>query len=152
MSIGYIIKKQKVVRNSKATTCYLAKVAYSNEADDEAIIRDVCSASTASEGDVLMMLREVRNAISRRLARSEKVRLRDLGTFYPAIKARSATTRNDATYRSISAARVVFRPAKSILNEMNNAGFHLVDQRVMLADTHPTGKQSTNGDDTTAES
>ena len=140
MAIGYIRKKQKVNHNGEVKEKYLAKVCYGNHISTEALTDEIVSMSSASPGDVALVLRSLEYCIGMHLSGGDVVVLDNIGTLAPAIHAKVQDKSEDVNQFSIDRTGVSFRPSPKLKKLVQDAGVRLVDRKVYNADTHPRTK------------
>ena len=140
MAVGYIRKKQKVNHNGEVKEKYLAKVCYGNHISTEALTDEIVSMSSASPGDVALVLRSLEYCIGMHLSGGDVVVLDNIGTLAPAIHAKVQDKSEDVNQFSIDRTGVSFRPSLKLKKLVQDAGVRLVDRKVYNADTHPRTK------------
>ena len=140
MAIGYIRKKQKVNHTGEVKEKYLAKVCYGNHISTEALTDEIVSMSSASPGDVALVLRSLEYCIGMHLSGGDVVVLDNIGTLAPAIHAKVQDKSEDVNQFSIDRTGVSFRPSPKLKKLVQDAGVRLVDRKVYNADTHPRTK------------
>jgi predicted histone-like DNA-binding protein len=140
MAVGYIRKKQKVNHNGEVKEKYLAKVCYGNHISTEALTEEIVSMSSASPGDVALVLRSLEYCIGLHLSGGDVVVLDNIGTLSPAIHAKVQNRAQDVNQFSIARTGVSFRPSPKLKKLVQDAGVRLVDRKVYDADTHARTK------------
>lgn len=136
MSINYIKKKVKVAINGESKDKYVAKIQYTGDVNEENIARDIAKATTASESEVGMYIRELEYFVSKYLSEGYIVRLNHLGTFYPTIHAKAQDTAAEVTHRTITRRGVLFRPSDSFQKVIDKASLSLATPKVVKAIDH----------------
>lgn len=136
MSINYIKKKVKVAINGESKEKYVAKIQYTGDVNEENIAQDIAKATTASESEVGMYIRELEYFVSKYLSEGYIVRLNHLGSFYPTIHAKAQDTAAEVTHRTITRRGVLFRPSDSFQKVIDNASLNLVTPKVVKAIDH----------------
>ena len=86
---------------------------------------------SASEGDVLMVLRNMEHVIKNHLSKGDVVKLSSLGTFSPTIRAKAVDKADDVNQFSITSTGINFKPTQRLLNGVREAGVWLADKRIM---------------------
>lgn len=136
MTINYIKKKIKLHANGETKDKYVAKIQYTGDVNEENIALDIARATTASESEVGMYIRELEYFISKYLSEGYIVRLNSLGTFYPTIHAKAQDSAKDVTHRTITRRGVLFRPSETFQKTINQASLNLATTKVVKATDH----------------
>lgn len=131
MAIGYYKLKRKLNVNGKIKEVYVAKVARANIVDTDILAEEISSMCSASEGDVLMVLRNMETIIKNHLSKGDVVKLSSLGTFSPTIRAKVVDKPEDVNQFSITGTGVNFKPTQRLLSGVREAGVWLADKRIM---------------------
>ena len=139
MAIGYYKLKRKLNANGTVKTVYVAKVARANVVDIDILAEEIAATCTASEGDVLMVLRNMEHVIKNHLSKGDVVKLSSLGTFSPTIRAKAVDKADDVNQFSIASTGVSFRPTQRLLDGIQKAGVRLADKRIVLSTTRSKG-------------
>ncbi|MBR5831318.1 MAG: HU family DNA-binding protein [Bacteroidales bacterium] len=133
MAIGYYKLKRKLNVNGTVKDVYVAKVARANVVDTDILAEEIAAMCTASEGDVLMVLRNMEHVIKNHLSKGDVVKLSSLGTFSPTIRAKAVDKADDVNQFSIESTGINFKPTQRLLNGVREAGVWLADKRIMKA-------------------
>ena len=133
MAIGYYKLKRKLNVNGTVKEVYVAKVARGNVIDTDILAEEVAATCTASEGDVLMVLRNMEHVIKNHLAKGDIVKLNSLGTFSPCLKAKAVDSTYDVNQFSITGTGINFRPTQRLMEGVQKAGVRLADKRIVSA-------------------
>ena len=131
MAIGYYNLKRKLNVNGTVKDVYVAKVARANVVDTDILAEEIAAMCTASEGDVLMVLRNMEHVIKNHLSKGDVVKLSSLGTFSPTIRAKAVDKADDVNQFSITSTGINFKPTQRLLNGVREAGVWLADKRIM---------------------
>jgi predicted histone-like DNA-binding protein len=119
--------------NGTVKDVYVAKVARANVVDTDILAEEIAAMCTASEGDVLMVLRNMEHVIKNHLSKGDVVKLSSLGTFSPTIRAKAVDKADDVNQFSIESTGINFKPTQRLLNGVREAGVWLADKRIMKA-------------------
>jgi predicted histone-like DNA-binding protein len=133
MAIGYYKLKRRLNVNGTVKDVYVAKVARANVVDIDILAEEIAATCTASEGDVLMVLRNMEHVIKNHLSKGDVVKLSSLGTFSPTIRAKAVDKPDDVNQFSIESTGINFKPTQRLLNGVREAGVWLADKRIMKA-------------------
>ena len=133
MAIGYYKLKRRLNVNGTVKDVYVAKVACANVVDTDILAEEIAAMCTASEGDVLMVLRNMEHVIKNHLSKGDVVKLSSLGTFSPTIRAKAVDKADDVNQFSIESTGINFKPTQRLLNGVREAGVWLADKRIMKA-------------------
>ena len=133
MAIGYYKLKRRLNVNGTVKDVYVAKVARANVVDIDILAEEIAATCTASEGDVLMVLRNMEHVIKNHLSKGDVVKLSSLGTFSPTIRAKAVDKADDVNQFSIESTGINFKPTQRLLNGVREAGVWLADKRIMKA-------------------
>ena len=133
MAIGYYKFKRKLNVNGTVKEVYVARVARANVVDIDILAEEIAATCTASEGDVLMVLRSMEHVLKNHLSKGDVVKLSSLGTFSPTIRAKAVDKADDVNQFSIESTGINFKPTQRLLNGVREAGVWLADKRIMKA-------------------
>lgn len=145
MAIGYYKFKRKLNVNGTVKEVYVARVARANVVDIDILAEEIAATCTASEGDVLMVLRNMEHVIKNHLSKGDVVKLSSLGTFSPTIRAKAVDKADDVNQFSIASTGVSFRPTQRLLDGIQKAGVRLADRRIVTPAW--SGKKETDDND-----
>ncbi len=132
MAIGYYKHKRKINANGTVKEVYVAKVARANVVDIDILAEEIAATCSASEGDVLMVLRNMERVIEKHIAKSDVVKLDSLGTFSPTLRAKVVDSPDKVNQFSIISTGINFRPTKRMLSGVQDAGVRLADKRILV--------------------
>ena len=90
--------------------------------------------SVYSRGDVVGLLTQAVDCLREMMLEGKKVRLGDLGDFYPELKTKGADTTDEFSAQNIEEVNVIWLPGKSFQNLRAEAEFQLVPSRKAQAD------------------
>jgi predicted histone-like DNA-binding protein len=107
--------------------------------DTDILAEEIAAMCTASEGDVLMVLRNMEHVIKNHLSKGDVVKLSSLGTFSPTIRAKAVDKADDVNQFSIASTGINFRPTQRLLEGVRKAGVRLADKRIVLSTTRSKG-------------
>ncbi len=82
--------------------------------------------STASSGDVKLILDELVNVMKRSLGKGEIVQVGELGSFQLQFGSTGTQTKKEFNQALIKSKRIVFRPGKVLRESMNNYAFERI--------------------------
>ncbi|MBQ8045123.1 MAG: HU family DNA-binding protein [Bacteroidales bacterium] len=141
MSINYIKKKRTVYSHGARKEAYVARIQYTGHIDENIIAEDISSATTASDSEVGMYIRELEKIIGKYLAEGYVVNLNNLGSFSPAFDATTVDDPNEVTHRTVKRKKIIFTPSANLQKMMDEASLHLADTRVAKAIVRSSKKQ-----------
>lgn len=130
MAIQYYKLKRKVFSGGRKSYRYVARRKVETVIDLDKIVSIVVGKCSASRGDILSVLAETETAIAWMLEEGHPVRLNLLGTFFPAIEARSCNSPEEVTRESILKFRCLFKPSKYLRDRFKAVRFVLADNEV----------------------
>lgn len=131
MAIGYYKHKRKVNANGTVKEVYVAKVARANIVDTDILAEEIAAICTASEGDVLMVLRSMEHVLLNHLSKGDVVKLNSVGNFSPTMRAKCVDSADKVNQFSILSTGVRFTPSSRLLEGIRKAGVRLADKRIL---------------------
>ena len=131
MAIGYYKHKRKVNANGTVKEVYVAKVARANIVDTDILAEEIAAICTASEGDVLMVLRSMEHVLLNHLSKGDVVKLNSVGNFSPTMRAKCVDSADKVNQFSILSTGVRFTPSARLLEGIRKAGVRLADKRIL---------------------
>ena len=96
--------------------------------------------SVYDRADVAAVLTKAVDCLRELLLEGKKIRLGDMGDFYPSLKTKGATLAEDFNATNILAVNVRWKPGKNFKNLRNDAVFQLVPTRSGQAEANKTIK------------
>lgn len=132
MAIGYYKHKRKVNANGTVKEVYVAKVARGNIVDTDILAEEIAAVCSASEGDVLMVLRSMEHVLINHLSKGDVVKLNSVGSFSPTMRAKCVDSADKVNQFSIVSTGARFTPSARLLNGIRDAGVRLADKRILL--------------------
>lgn len=132
MAIGYYKHKRKVNANGTVKEVYVAKVARGNIVDTDILAEEISAVCSASEGDVLMVLRSMEHVLKNHLSKGDVVKLNSVGSFSPTLRGKCVDSAEKVNQFSILSTGVRFTPSARLLEGIRNAGVRLADKRILL--------------------
>ena len=145
MSIGYVKSERKVRIGDELQTKYVARVFMGRRVGRDALAAEICNMCTASEADVLLVLRALEDVVARHIADGHVVNMGEFGTVYPVIHATVVDRPEEVKVSTIQSVGVRFMPNRRFAQRVKEAGLRLVDSRVYRAKTHPRTKKEKEG-------
>lgn len=130
MPINYIKKKRTVYSHGTRKDAYVARIQYTGHIDEATIADDISRATTASDSEVSMYIRELEKMIGKYLIEGYVVKFDNLGTFSPAFDATTVDDPNEVTHRTVKRKKIIFTPSAGLQKMMDEASLHLADSRV----------------------
>lgn len=133
MAISYIKKKRAIYSHGNRRDAYVARIKYTGHIDGDTIAEDVSMATTASESEVGMYIKELEKVIAKYLVEGYVVKLANLGSFSPAFDANVVDSPDEVTHMTIKRKKIIFTPSKKLQKAMDEASLKLADKRVAKA-------------------
>lgn len=109
MSIRYKIVQNKI-ENSLGFNRWYARAVVLNTVGTEDLAEEVSHATTLTFADVMGVLIELSNVISRHLLNSDKVQLYRLGSFRAGLRCKSVEKEEDLDANAIRGFRIIYSP------------------------------------------
>lgn len=109
MAIRYKIVQNKIDKSAGFNKWY-ARAVTLNTVGTEDLAEEVSHSTTLTFADVMGVLIELSNAISRHLLNSDKVQLYRLGSFRAGLKCKSVDNEEDVGASSIKGFRIIYSP------------------------------------------
>ena len=131
IAIGYYKHKRKVIANGTVKEVYVAKVARANIVDTDILAEEIAAICSASEGDVLMVLRSMEHVLKNHLSKGDVVKLNSVGSFSPTMRAKCVDSADKVNQFSILSTGVRFTPGSRLLEGIRDAGVRLADKRIL---------------------
>lgn len=131
IAIGYYKHKRKVNANGTVKEVYVAKVARANIVDTDILAEEIAAICSASEGDVLMVLRSMEHVLKNHLSKGDVVKLNSVGSFSPTMRAKCVDSADKVNQFSILSTGVRFTPSSRLLEGIRDAGVRLADKRIL---------------------
>lgn len=119
MAIKFKLVQRKDLTKGAATDAkrFYASANVTGKMDFRAICERIADRSTASDGDVELVLRGLIHAMREAMMRGESVQLGDLGYFQAIIGSTGSVEEKDFNVSMIKKPRIVFRPG-AVLRDM----------------------------------
>lgn len=105
---------------------YYAQAQSNGESDFQSLCRTISSSSTASEGDVEVVVTGLADAAEQALSRGEIVDLGKLGRLRVSLSSTGSATEDECTAAKIRKARIVFTPGERLRNAVGKMKYERV--------------------------
>ena len=121
MSLKYSIVARKNPSDTNAPKKYYPQAQSVGIADFKSLARRIQKNTGQSYADVTGVLAALEDALPEELLAGKIVRLGSLGSFYTTYKTIPGETPEEVSAKNIVEARIRYRPARSLLSEVNNS-------------------------------
>ncbi len=115
--------KKKISTGSNPGLKHIAVISRNGSMSEEQLIQRIAGASSLAENDVLSALRALQIVITDATMNGITVKLNQLGTFTPYLKARAMESAEEVDASSIKGIRVNFRPNVRFKDKLKSAYF-----------------------------
>lgn len=102
---------------------FYAQIVYRGEIDMDGLVKRIEKFSALSEADIEGVATALENVITEELTEGRVVKLRKLGTFYPAIKSTPSDLATKVKSTNIEKVGVRYRPGRRMMEMLKIAGF-----------------------------
>lgn len=125
MPLKYRLVKRKDMSKDapKGSELFYAQTSISKKVNLNRICERISKYSTASRGDILLVLDGFITVMNESLADGESVHLGDFGSFRMVAGSKGATTEKDFNTSLFNRAHIVFYPGTMLMNLVRNANF-----------------------------
>lgn len=127
MSIKFKTLQRKNPRDLSAPQKYYAAVTADGSVDFDTLAEMISEQSALSETDCLAVLNILEVNIVRELRQGRIVRLGKLGNFQVSLSSNGFDTAAEVSSEAITAARILFRPARKMRNLLKNLSFRSIN-------------------------
>nr|WP_129733998.1 HU family DNA-binding protein [Parabacteroides goldsteinii] len=125
MPLKYRLVKRKDMSKGAAegTELYFAQTSITKKVDLNRICARISKYSTASRGDILLVLDGFITVMNESLADGESIHLGDFGSFRMVAGSKGATTEEEFKTSLFNRAHIVFYPGTMLMNLVRDASF-----------------------------
>ncbi|MBR5778170.1 MAG: hypothetical protein IKY22_06910 [Bacteroidales bacterium] len=133
------VKRTMKVGPKKDKTLYgLQWVNYGN-VSSEALLQEVEAATTLSDSDAELLLKEFANVVIGYVANGHSVDLGVLGTLSPKITAKAVDSEKDCTARTIEGIGVLYRSRQELNDEAKGMSINMLSSSSKIEESDPEG-------------
>ncbi|MCD8167240.1 MAG: HU family DNA-binding protein, partial [Bacteroides sp.] len=131
MAINYYVLERKVPAGpDKGKMMQYAQVRSGSVIGFEAICRKIALLSTATSGDVKVVLNGLLTVISEYLGAGHRVQVGSLGNFRPSAGSRPAREETEVTAHLMKQPKIIFSPGKALRKMLNGLSFRRMENPV----------------------
>lgn len=136
MAIKFKLVQRKDLTKGAAEDAkrFYASANVTGKMDFQAICERIADRSTASDGDVELVLRGLIYCMKEALLRGESVQLGDLGHFQAVIGSKGSVEEKDFHTSMIKKPRIIFRPGADLRNVVTKMSFERIVSDVKECD------------------
>lgn len=137
MSLKTVVTKRVFGFDPTKAEKYVVRSVVSGKISNKKLLVLVSQICGAHRGIVQQVVAGVIDAMVNMLEEGMSVELGDFGTFRPAIRAKAADTRADATANTIYRRRIVFTPGEALRDMLEKPPFNLIPYQIRITQTVP---------------
>ncbi|WP_099464387.1 HU family DNA-binding protein [Parabacteroides provencensis] len=128
MAIKFKLVQRKDLTKGTADDAkrFYASANVTGKMDFQAICARIADRSTASDGDVALVLRGLIHCMKEALLRGESVQLGDLGHFQAVIGSKGSLTEEEFNVSLIKKPRIIFRPGADLRDVVRKISFERI--------------------------
>lgn len=106
---------------------YVTQMRAAQSSEDQ-VAFDIAEGTTLNPSEAMMVLRQLRNVLLKRLLAGETVKLGNWGSFSLSFASEGVDERKDVSLGQIKQINLVFRPDRSFREDLQKASFTWIDK------------------------
>lgn len=133
MALKYKLVQRKDLRKGAAadSKLYYASANVTGKMDFALICETIADRSTASKGDVMLIIDGLLHVVSQAILRGETVHMGEFGNFRATLGSSGSTTEADFTASMIRTPHIVFHPGKLLKGIADKISFERITPKVV---------------------
>ncbi|MGP1514782.1 MAG: HU family DNA-binding protein [Bacteroidales bacterium] len=130
MAIAIYKSKIKRYCNGETKQKYMVKMYVQQAVDFDTIAERISKGSSATVGDVYMVLQQLEKEIMYCLELGQPVKLGRLGSFFPRITVKSVDTKEEVNMKTIKKFSCAFKPSKYMKNFFKTVKYEFITREL----------------------